>query len=73
MTQKLLTANAESLPCPCPLCGSREAYHPWFNCRPQAENASFNWHFSHGPQWTPRKEQLRAEAARKPFGDISPE
>ena len=52
-------------PKPCP-----HGVTPWFSCETchLPENHSTAAHFSHGPQWTPRKEQLKAEAARNPFG-----
>lgn len=47
------------------------AVTPWWEC-PTCHlpgNHTTSAHFAHGQQWTPRKEQLRAEMARKPFGD----
>jgi hypothetical protein len=57
---------AESKPCD-------HGVTPWWDCEECAKKSRGGWHFSHGPQWTPRKEQLSAERARNPFGKLSNE
>jgi hypothetical protein len=55
----------------CGDCGAEVKIGDWPWC-PHDKDVRGGWHFSHGPQWTPRKEHLAVERARSPFAETLP-